>query len=103
MALKKTRIVNEGTPAQSVGLTAQSGAAGAPSISPFQWISLARATWTWIMRPLWNLCFVFPTKVIRYTMSSSPPSEEAGRRQEDWDHTERRRRDEEFRRNYSRW
>ncbi|MFJ3465300.1 hypothetical protein [Achromobacter spanius] len=33
-------------------------------ISAFQWVSLAKATWTWVLRPLWYLCFKWPTQLL---------------------------------------
>lgn len=42
-----------------------SGLPAAPEqpVSAFQWVSLVRATWTWILRPLWQLCVIFPFKI----------------------------------------
>ncbi|KAG1246759.1 hypothetical protein G6F68_014496 [Rhizopus microsporus] len=39
-------------------------AAASQPITAFQWMSLARATWMWILRPIWYLCFVFPTRIM---------------------------------------
>lgn len=39
------------------------GAEQAP-ISAFQWMSLAKASWTWILRPLWYLCFKWPSQLL---------------------------------------
>ena len=33
-------------------------------ISAFQWVSLARATWTWLLKPLWYLCVKWPVMMI---------------------------------------
>ena len=33
-------------------------------ISAFQWVSVARATWTWLLKPLWLLCVKWPTMMI---------------------------------------
>ncbi|CUJ49729.1 hypothetical protein [Achromobacter kerstersii] len=35
----------------------------APTISAFEWFSLARGAWMWIIRPIWYLCVVFPFKL----------------------------------------
>lgn len=43
-----------------VPLSAPPGAAPEQPISAFQWVSLAKATWTWILRPIWYLCFNGP-------------------------------------------
>lgn len=32
-------------------------------ISAFQWVSVFRATWTWILRPLWYVCFKWPAQL----------------------------------------
>lgn len=46
--------------------------AGAPAqpVSAFQWMSLAKATWTWILRPLWYLCFKWPSQLFFLGMST---------------------------------
>jgi hypothetical protein len=49
-------------------------------ISVFQWISLARASWTWLIRPLWYFCFVWPFKALRYMSSSDADAEQRRRR-----------------------
>jgi hypothetical protein len=38
--------------------------AASQPVSAFQWLSLARATWMWVLRPIWYLCFVFPSKLV---------------------------------------
>ncbi|KNE27083.1 hypothetical protein AFM18_14540 [Achromobacter spanius] len=48
-------------------------------ISAFQWISLAKATWTWILRPLWYLCFKWPSQL--FLLGMSTPSSKSDR---DW-------------------
>ncbi len=56
---------------------------GEEPISAFQWVSLARATWNWLIRPLWLLCVKWPAMLIL-------PSSASGGRQD-----ERRRRDDD--------
>lgn len=48
----------------NVPLSASPDAAAQQPISAFQWMSLAKATWTWILRPLWYLCFKWPVQLI---------------------------------------
>jgi len=47
-----------------------STATGEKPISAFQWISLARATWTWLIRPLWLLCVKWPVMLILPSQAS---------------------------------
>jgi hypothetical protein len=61
---------------------------GEQPISAFKWLSLVRATWTWILRPLWHLCFKWPVKLLIPTMSDA----EDKRRSDEWD--ERRRQEQ---------
>ncbi len=49
--------------ANSPSVSPTVGTAQAP-ISAFQWVSLAKASWTWILRPLWYLCFKWPSLLI---------------------------------------
>ena len=53
-------------------------------ISASQWLSLARASWTWILRPLWYLCFKWPAQML---LLMRPPQDEGywqeKKRQED--------------------
>lgn len=51
-------------------------------ISVFQWVSLARATWTWLLRPLWYFCFKWPTNLVRYMLAQAPESDGDRRRRE---------------------
>ena len=51
-------------------------AAGEQPISAFQWISLAKATWTWILRPLWYLCFKWPAQLVLLGMAPASKSNE---------------------------
>lgn len=50
-------------PAPSVGSVEQ-------PISAFQWVSLAKATWTWILRPIWYLCFKWPSQLLIMGMAT---------------------------------
>lgn len=34
--------------------------ADAQPVTAFEWVSLARATWKWLIRPLWYICFKWP-------------------------------------------
>lgn len=43
---------------------------GEKPISAFHWISLARATWTWLIRPLWLLCVKWPVMLILPSQAS---------------------------------
>lgn len=47
-----------------VPIASATAPAGDKPVSASQWISLARATWTWILRPLWHLCVQWPVKLI---------------------------------------
>lgn len=60
--------VNAPLPAPPMG-------AGQPPISAFQWISLAKAAWTWILRPLWYLCFKWPSQLILAPLKGSDDSD----------------------------
>ncbi|MNW98888.1 hypothetical protein D3C86_283560 [compost metagenome] len=57
-------------------------------VSAFQWVSLARATWTWVLRPLWYLCFKWPTQLL-FPQSGKSNSDEWRERneQEVWRHS----------------
>ena len=72
------------TPAPSIGQSVPAGQA--QPISAFQWISLVRATWTWLLRPLWYFCFVWPTKLLRCMSYSEAEADRRRREYEDWDH-----------------
>lgn len=61
-----------------VPLSATSSIPATQPISAFQWMSLAKATWTWILRPLWYLCFKWPSQLFLLGMST-PTSKN------DWD------------------
>lgn len=56
---------------------------GSSEPTAFQWVSLARATWTWLIRPLWYFCVVWPMKVMRYMLVQAPESEGDRRRREE--------------------
>jgi len=61
-------------------------------ISAFQWVSVLRATWTWILRPLWYLCFKWPAQMLLYMR---PPQddkywEERRRNEDEWQAQRRR-------------
>lgn len=52
-------------------------------ISAFQWVSLARATWTWLLKPLWYLCVKWPVMMILPGVSKQR-DEEWQRREDEW-------------------
>ncbi|MCY1502386.1 hypothetical protein D9M68_364860 [compost metagenome] len=62
--------------------------AGEAPISAFQWISLVRATWTWLLKPLWYLCFKWPSLIIS-TSAVSRGGNDNERRRRDADNAER--------------
>lgn len=73
-------------------------APGTPSV--FDWISLARATWTWLLRPLWYICVVFPCKFcFAMLKANARTQEEEDRRLDDEWYT--RRQQEEYDRKYN--
>jgi hypothetical protein len=53
-----------------VPLSAPPGVAPEKPISAFQWMSLAKATWTWILRPIWYLCFQWPAQLLGMGMAT---------------------------------
>ncbi|CAB3842133.1 hypothetical protein ACMU6081_24485 [Achromobacter mucicolens] len=53
-----------------VPLSVPPGVAPDQPISAFQWMSLAKATWTWVLRPLWYLCFKWPSQLFLIGMST---------------------------------
>lgn len=55
---------------RDVPLSATSSIPAEQPISAFQWMSLAKATWTWILRPLWYLCFKWPSQLFLLGMST---------------------------------
>lgn len=55
--------------------TAFSSTSPRTPISTFQWLSLARATWMWVLRPLWYLCVVFPSKLLGFGLKMGARSE----------------------------
>lgn len=64
-------------------------------ISAFQWISLVRATWTWVLRPLWYIGFKWPAQLIFIGMAPRPLSHRDDVRQREADGWRaQRRRDE---------
>lgn len=44
--------------------TSAAPTAASQPVTALQWLSLVRATWMWILRPLWYLCFVLPGKLL---------------------------------------
>lgn len=56
-------------------------------VSVFQWLSIVRATWTWLLRPLWILFFQWPAKIFFTPFSSSDADRK--REEDDWDHRQR--------------
>ncbi|WP_287955579.1 hypothetical protein [Achromobacter sp.] len=72
-------------------------------ISAFQWISLVRATWTWLLKPLWYITFKLPTQMLLYMRPSPQSTEDQRRRQADYyaqkqieEYEEERRRDPDY-------
>ncbi len=61
------------------------GSAATPDqpISAFQWVSLARATWTWLLKPLWYLCVKWPVQIL-LPVASKRRDEEWQRREDEW-------------------
>jgi len=56
-------------------------------ISAFQWVSVLRATWTWILRPLWYVCFKWPAQLLFVGLaprSVSRADEERRRDDDEW-------------------
>ena len=64
--LSQNSVVGANVPLSGNGIPAPT-----QNITAFQWWSLARATWTWILRPLWYLCFKWPTKLLIPTISDA--------------------------------
>ncbi len=71
--LSQTPLGGANSPAPSAPLSSNT------PVSAFQWVSLAKATWTWILRPLWYLCFQWPAQL--FFASTPAPS----RRNRGWD------------------
>lgn len=65
---------------QEVPFSASSQTGTEQPISAFQWVSLARASWTWILRPLWYLCFKWPTQLFIAGTTTSTRSGDTGRK-----------------------
>lgn len=63
-------------------------------ISAFQWVSLVRATWTWVFRPLWYLCFKWPTQLILPVASVRRDEERRREDEEWWEHRKRQEEDD---------
>jgi hypothetical protein len=73
-------------PVQASSPSLSDGAAVNQPISAFQWISLARATWTWLLKPLWYLCVKWPVMMI---LSPSSRKEREERLEQFWkDHAQ---------------
>lgn len=67
-----------------------SATTGEAPISAFQWVSLARATWTWLVRPLWLLCVKWPAMLVLPASSKRPDdprrrAQDRARRRADWE------------------
>jgi hypothetical protein len=60
-------------------------------ISAFQWVSLARATWTWLLKPLWYLCVKWPVMMI---LSPSSRKEREERLERLWERQAQQNREE---------
>lgn len=58
-------------------------------VSAFQWISLARGTWMWIIRPLWYLIVVFPCRLMGYMLGSHPMGAISDQQYQDYDSRKR--------------
>lgn len=58
-------------------------------VSALQWVSLARATWMWIIRPLWYLLVVFPCRLMGYMLGSHPMGAISDRQYQDYDSRKR--------------
>ncbi|MBJ7262863.1 MAG: hypothetical protein JHC61_03595 [Burkholderiaceae bacterium] len=52
-------------------------------VSAFQWVSVARATWTWLLKPLWYLCVKWPVMMILPSPISEKEWEERRRREDE--------------------
>ncbi|MDH0740365.1 MULTISPECIES: hypothetical protein [Achromobacter] len=82
----------------SVPLSPASTVAGDQPISAFQWVSLFKAAWTWIVRPLWYICFKWPAMMVLPSAASRAGREE--RLNKFWkDHNQQM--DDEWRREYN--
>lgn len=60
----------------SVPLSTAPAAADSTPISAFQWVSLFKASWTWIIRPLWYLCFKWPAMMLLPSAASRAEREQ---------------------------
>lgn len=78
-SLSQQPLPSADQPAQAI--SAGSPAAGEPPISAFQWMSLARAAWTWLIRPLWLLCVKWPAMLV--LPASSVRGQDERRRRDD--------------------
>ncbi|MNV56582.1 hypothetical protein D3C71_1488740 [compost metagenome] len=67
---------------RDVPLSATSTVPSEQPISAFQWMSLVKATWTWILRPLWYLCFKWPSQLFMLGMSTPSSKNESDWRKE---------------------
>jgi len=67
-------------------------------ISAFQWVSLAKATWTWVLRPLWYLCFKWPSQLL-FAGTSASARTNGGR---DWRKEHQRQMEEDRRADWRR-
>jgi len=56
-------------------------------ISAFDWFSVMRVTWKFLIRPMWHLCVKLPWQLVQAGSYVSP--EEQKRRDDDW-HDSRR-------------
>jgi len=54
-----------------IPVTPATAASAEQPVTAFQWFSLARASWNWIVRPLWYICVKWPTLLMVGTRSAS--------------------------------
>ena len=61
------------------------GVSAEQPVTAWQWVSLARATWTWLIRPLWYMFFKWPSKLLLPPPLTDAEYEEERRRQHEED------------------
>ncbi len=82
-------VVGADMPVQASSPSVSGGAAVNQPIFAFQWVSLARATWTWLIRPLWLLCVKWPVMMVLPHRISEKEWEERLRRERDNENADR--------------
>lgn len=60
-------------------------------ISAFELVSLIRATWTWLIKPLWYLCVKWPVMAVLPPRLSQREIEEREKKRREWEDFRRRR------------